>query len=142
MATIAPPLRHSSYGPHPASSVLLPACINRWFLCQEQIRQMLADALMGVIAQNLLKKKPKGRVAALEILIVNTAVANLIREGKTFQIPSSMQVGAREGMVLLNDALLKLVAEGVVEPGEAMSKTMDKKDFEQKLRVAFGGQSS
>lgn len=109
---------------------------------QEQIRQMLAEALTGVIAQNLLKKKPKGRVAALEILIVNTAIANLIREGKTFQIPSSMQVGAREGMVLLNDALLRLVADGVVEPGEAMSKTGDKKDFEQKLRVAFGGQSS
>ena len=73
---------------------------------------------------------------------METAIANLIREGKTFQIPSSMQVGAREGMVLLNDALLRLVADGVVEPGEAMSKTGDKKDFEQKLRVAFGGQSS
>ena len=107
---------------------------------QEQIRQMLAESLQGVIAQNLLKKKTKGRAAALEILIVNTAIANLIREGKTFQIPSSMQVGAREGMVLLNDALLRLVAEGQVEAAEALNKAVDKKDLQQKLRVAFGGE--
>lgn len=107
---------------------------------QEQIRQMLAESLKGVIAQNLLKKKTKGRAAALEILIVNTAIANLIREGKTFQIASSMQVGAREGMVLLNDALLRLVAEGHVEAAEALNKAVDKKDLQQKLRVAFGGE--
>jgi twitching motility protein PilT len=106
---------------------------------QEQIRQMLADALKGVIAQNLLKKKGgKGRVAALEILIVNSAISNLIREGKTFQIPSSMQVGGREGMILLNDALLKLVADDKVDAAEAMSKAVDKKDFQQKLQTAFG----
>lgn len=107
---------------------------------QEQIRQMLAESLKGVIAQNLLKKKTKGRAAALEILIVNTAISNLIREGKTFQIASSMQVGAREGMVLLNDALLRLVAEGHVEAAEALNKAVDKKDLQQKLRVAFGGE--
>jgi twitching motility protein PilT len=107
---------------------------------QEQIRAMLSESLQGVIAQNLLKKKTKGRAAALEILIVNTAIANLIREGKTFQIPSSMQVGAREGMVLLNDALLRLVAEGEVDAAEALNKAVDKKDLQQKLRVAFGGE--
>ena len=105
---------------------------------QEQIRQMLADALKGVVAQNLLKKIPKGRIAALEILIVNSAIGNLIREGKTFQIPSSMQVGGREGMVLLNDALLKLVSEGQVEASEAMNKAADKKDLQMKLKTAFG----
>jgi twitching motility protein PilT len=105
---------------------------------QEQIRQMLAESLKGVVAQNLLKKKGGGRVAAIEILIVNTAISNLIREGKTFQIASSMQVGAREGMVLLNDDLLRLVSEGQVEPGEAMSKAIDKKDLDMKFKTAFG----
>jgi len=105
---------------------------------QEQIRQMLAEALKGVVAQNLLKKKPKGRIAALEILLVNSAIANLIREGKTFQIESSMQVGGREGMVLLNDALLKLVSDGLVDAAEALNKCVDKKGLQQKLQTAFG----
>ena len=64
---------------------------------QEQIRVMLSESLKGVVAQTLLKKKGGGRVAALEILIVTPAVANLIREGKTFQIPSLMQTGQGAG---------------------------------------------
>ena len=86
---------------------------------QEQIRTMLADSLKGVIAQVLCKKKEGGRAAALEILLGNAALASLIREGKTFQIPSIMQTSKRQGMVTMNDSLLRLVKEGAVEAKEA-----------------------
>jgi twitching motility protein PilT len=93
---------------------------------QAQIRTMLATTLKGVIAQNLLRKKPKGRVAAMEILIVNNAVASYIREGKTHQIPMAMQTGRNLGMVELNTALIDLVRKGVVEAEEAYTKAVDK----------------
>ncbi len=93
---------------------------------QAQIRVMLSASLRGVIAQVLCKKIGGGRVAALEVLIVNSAVSNLIREGKTFQIPSIMQTGKKQGMMQLNDALFELVAKGLVEPHEAYLKTIDK----------------
>ena len=104
---------------------------------QEQIRAMLASSLKGVVAQNLLRRKGgKGRVAALEILVVNAAIANNIRDRKTFQIPSLMQVSAKLGMVCLNDALMKLVLDDTVEAEEALSKAVDKEDLRQKLIVA------
>jgi twitching motility protein PilT len=93
---------------------------------QEQIRQMLAESLKGVISQTLCKKIGGGRVAAREILLTNPAISNLIREGKTFQIPSIMQTSRRLGMVTLNDALLDLVDKGQVEPKEAYTKAVDK----------------
>ena len=93
---------------------------------QEQIRQMLAESLKGVISQTLCKKVGGGRVAAREILLTNPAISNLIREGKTFQIPSIMQTSRRLGMVTLNDALLELVDSGQVEPKEAYTKAVDK----------------
>ena len=96
---------------------------------QAQIRVMLSGSLRGVIAQNLCRKIGGGRVAALEVLITNAAVSNLIREGKTFQIPSMMQVGRGAGMVTLNDALMALVKNKVVEPREAYQKAVDKEDF-------------
>ena len=88
----------------------------------------------GVIAQTLCKKVGGGRVAALEILVCNTAVANLIREGKTFQIPSMMQVGKAAGMVALNEALLELVTKKLVAPEEAYAKAVDKGGFEAALK--------
>ena len=93
---------------------------------QEQIRVMLAASLRAVVAQVLCKKIGGGRVPALEVLIVNSAVANLIRERKTFQIPSIMQTGKGKGMVQLNDALFDLVTKGIVEPREAYHKAIDK----------------
>ncbi len=93
---------------------------------QEQIRVMLAESLKAVIAQVLCRKKGGGRVAALEVLMAIPAVANLIREGKTFQIPSIMQTGRKYGMITLNDSLLQLVKDGVVEPQEAYTKALDK----------------
>ena len=80
---------------------------------------MLCESLKGVIAQTLCRKIGGGRVAALEVLIVNTAISNLIREGKTFQIPSMMQVGKALGMQTLNDALADLVKNKLVAPEEA-----------------------
>ena len=102
---------------------------------QEQIRLMLAGSLRGVVAQNLLKKKGGGRVAAQEIMFVTPGVASNIREGKTYQIPSAMQTGARYGMVLLNDALEKLVKADLVEPMEAYDRSIDKEEMAKKLKA-------
>ncbi|HJS74273.1 MAG TPA: type IV pilus twitching motility protein PilT [Vicinamibacteria bacterium] len=93
---------------------------------QAQIRVMLADSLKGVVAQVLCKKKGGGRVAALEVLIGTSALASLIREGKTFQIPSIMQTSKKQGMTTMNDALFALVKQGAVEAKEAWMKSGDK----------------
>jgi len=103
---------------------------------QAQIRIMLSESLKGVIAQNLCRKIGGGRVAALEVLLVNSAIGNLIREAKTFQIPSMMQVGRASGMVALNDALMDLVNKKLVEPDEAYAKAVDKAAFEGLLKRA------
>ncbi len=103
---------------------------------QAQIRTMLAASLKGVVCQNLLKRKEKGRVAAMEIMVVNVAIANNIREGKTYQIPSSIQVGKRLGMQLLNSDLIELVCQEIVEPMEAYHNAVDKDDIVAKIRAA------
>jgi twitching motility protein PilT len=103
---------------------------------QSQIRTMLSESLRGVIAQTLCKKIGGGRVAALEVLIVTSAVSNLIREGKTFQIPSIMQVGKAVGMVALNESLMTLVTKKLVAPEEAYLKAVDKPGFEGLLKRA------
>ncbi len=100
---------------------------------QQQVRVMLSESLRGVIAQTLLPKKGGGRIAALEVLIVTPAISNLIREGKTFQIPSAMQTGKNLGMVMLNDALVDLCKRGLVEPKDAYIKAVDKPGFEMLL---------
>jgi twitching motility protein PilT len=87
---------------------------------QQQIRVMLAEALKGVVAQRLLTRKGgKGRVAAFEILKATPAIANMIREGKTFQIASAMQIGKKDGMISLDQYLADLVTQGRVEQAEA-----------------------
>jgi twitching motility protein PilT len=87
---------------------------------QGQIRAMLAESLQAVIAQVLLQKKGgKGRVAAQEILMASTGVRSLIREGKTYQLPSAIQTGAKYGMQSLEQALAKLATNGLVEASEA-----------------------
>ena len=101
---------------------------------------MLSESLKGVVAQTLLKKKGGGRVAALEILVVTSAIANLIREGKTFQIPSAMQVGKSLGMQTINDAVIDLVKGGVVEPQEAYDRAIARKEMALLLtRSGFKG---
>ena len=79
-----------------------------------------------MVSQTLCKKIGGGRVAALEVLLVNPAVSNLIREGKTFQIPSIMQTAKNVGMKLLNEALCELVATKQTTPEEAIAKAVDK----------------
>ena len=102
---------------------------------QEQIRVMLAESLKGVVSQTLCRKKGGGRVAAREILLSTAAVSSLIREGKTFQIPSVMQTSKRLGMVTLNDALIDLVDRDLVDPKEAYMKAVDKVNFVQMLKT-------
>ena len=101
---------------------------------QAQIRVMLSESLRGVIAQTLCRKIGGGRVAALEVLIANGAISNLIREGKTFQIASMMQVGRGQGMVTLNDALADLVRKGVVTAEEALLRAVDKPALDALLK--------
>jgi twitching motility protein PilT len=93
---------------------------------QSQIRIMLSESLKGVISQMLCRKIGGGRVPAMEVMIGIPSVANLIREGKTFQIPSIMQTAKKHGMVLMNDSLTDLVRKGLVEPREAYAKAVDK----------------
>lgn len=102
---------------------------------QEQVRTMLSESLKGVISQVLCKKIGGGRVAAREILLVTPAVSNLIREGKTFQIPSIMQTSKRLGMITMNDTLLDLVEKKLVEPKEAYMKSVDKGSFVVQLKA-------
>jgi twitching motility protein PilT len=102
---------------------------------QSQVRVMLSESLRGVIAQTLCKKIGGGRVAAREVLLTIPAVSNLIREGKTFQIPSIMQTNRKAGMVTLNDALMELVEGKLVEPKEAYMKAVEKAGFAAALKA-------
>jgi twitching motility protein PilT len=103
---------------------------------QSQVRTMLSESLKCVVTQTLCKKVGGGRVPAMEILVVNSAVSNLIREGKTFQIPSVMQTGRAHGMQLLNDALLELVRKKVVLPKDALAKAVAKAELRKMLEAA------
>jgi twitching motility protein PilT len=100
---------------------------------QNQVRTMLSESLKGVLSQTLCKKKGGGRVAALEVLLVTSAVSNLIREGKAFQITSVMQTGKGLGMCTLNDALMDLVQKGLVSVKEAYFKSVSKSEFKALL---------
>jgi len=101
---------------------------------QEQVRTMLGESLKGVVCQQLLKTTDgKGRVAALEIMLGNAAIGNLIREGKTFQIPSMIQTARNEGMQLMDTHLMELLNTGKITAGEAYRCAADKKTFEPKL---------
>ncbi|MFP3912963.1 MAG: type IV pilus twitching motility protein PilT [Desulfobacteraceae bacterium] len=102
---------------------------------QEQIRNTLSDGLRAVVAQNLFKRiDKKGRVAALEIMIATPAVRNLIREGKTFQIPSMIQTGRKFGMQTLDDAIMTLLNKRIIGPEAAYAKCNDKDKFRPYLK--------
>ncbi|MHC5035004.1 MAG: type IV pilus twitching motility protein PilT [Planctomycetota bacterium] len=96
---------------------------------QAQIRVMLAGTLKAVISQTLCRRKVRGRVAAFEILVVYSAVANLIREKKTFQLQSVIQTGKKYGMVTMNESLMNLVEDGFIGLDEAFSSSIDKQDM-------------
>jgi twitching motility protein PilT len=92
---------------------------------QAQVRTMLAESLLGVITQMLLHKATGGRAAALEILIGTAAVRNLIRESKTHQLPSAMQVGGKVGMQTMEAAVMNLLNRGVVTLDEVRTRMPD-----------------
>jgi twitching motility protein PilT len=100
---------------------------------QAQIRTMLSSTLKAVITQALCRRKVKGRVAAFEILVVHSAVQNLIREKKTFQLPSVIQTGKKYGMVTMNESLIQLVEDGFIDLEEAYSKSVDKQDMNDRV---------
>jgi twitching motility protein PilT len=100
---------------------------------QAQIRVMLSSTLKAVITQMLCKRKGGGRVAAYEILIVHSAVSNLIREKKTYQLNSVIQTGKKYGMVTMNESLMSLVARDIVEMDEAYAKSTDKQDMNERV---------
>jgi twitching motility protein PilT len=103
---------------------------------QNQIRNTLSTSLRCVVAQNLFKRADvKGRCAALEILVCNTAIGNLIRENKTFQIPSAMQLGKKQGMQTLDDAIMELVQKKWISPEEAYDKAIDKNRFMSMVKL-------
>src|SRR6266702_6260513 len=102
---------------------------------QEQIRATLADSLQAVVAQTLFKRRDtRGRCAALEILIATPAVRNLVRDGKTFQIPSVLQTGKKFGMQSLDDAILDHLEKGRIHPEDAYLHCLDKARFRAFLR--------
>ena len=96
---------------------------------QSQVRSVMSDVLKGVVAQTLVKKKGGGRMAALEVLVVTVAVANLIRESKTVQLPGIMQTSKALGMSLLNDELARMIETHKVEMDEALAAAADKEDL-------------
>ncbi|MBI2947957.1 MAG: type IV pilus twitching motility protein PilT [Verrucomicrobia bacterium] len=97
---------------------------------QNKIRATLSESLRGVVAQNLFKRiDKKGRVAALEILVFTTAIANLVREGKTHQIPGMIQVGKKLGNQPLDDAIMEHLRMKRISPEEAYEKCLDRKKF-------------
>ena len=101
---------------------------------QEQVRAMLSESLKGVVCQQLLRTTDgKGRVAALEIMLGNAAIGNLIREGKTFQIPSIIQTAKGEGMQLMDAHLMELLNSQKITAEEAHRCAVDKRIFEAKL---------
>ncbi|MEW6427917.1 MAG: type IV pilus twitching motility protein PilT [Thermodesulfobacteriota bacterium] len=104
---------------------------------QAQVRSTLADALKAVVSQTLFKRVDvKGRCAALEILICTPAVRNLIREGKTYQIPSAMQTGKKYGMQTLDDAILELLQKGWIAAEDAYMNAIEKSKFVKFLKKA------
>lgn len=99
---------------------------------QAQIRTQLATSLKAVISQHLLpKSNGSGRIACFETMIVNDAIANLIRENKTYQIPTVMQTSARDGMMILDNELMRLVNSGIIDLETALLKCTDKKIFQK-----------
>jgi len=102
---------------------------------QNQIRSTLSDGLRAIIAQVLFKRTDKkGRIAALEILIATPAVRNLVREGKSHQIPSMIQTGKKYGMQLLDDAIMDILNKGWISADDAYAKANDKKRFRDFLK--------
>ncbi len=103
---------------------------------REQIRIMVAESLRGVVSQQLVPRQDgTGRELALELLVNTTAVASLVREGKTFMLPGVMQTGKKIGMIMMDDALIDLVNQGTITADEAIGRAVDPPTMRQTLGV-------
>src|SRR5437764_2785893 len=107
---------------------------------QDQIRTQLSTALIGVLSQALMPKKPEGLVAAYEMMVVTPAISNLIRENKTYRIDSSIQTGRKHSMFLMDDSLFKLWKEGLVEKEEALARAMRPAELAGKIAQVEKGE--
>ena len=106
---------------------------------QEQIRTQLSTSIIGILSQALLPKIGGGRVAAYEMLVVTPAIANLIRENKTFRITSAIQTGQKQGMQLLDDHMFKLWQQGIVEKKEVLFRANNVDDLKARIAKAERG---
>ncbi len=106
---------------------------------QDQIRTQLSTSIIGILSQALLPKIGGGRVAAHELLVVTSAIANLIRENKTFRINSSIQTGAKYGMQLLDDHMFRLWKDGIVNKEEVLVKANAPDEMRLRLQRADAG---
>ena len=104
---------------------------------QNRIRATAAEAIRGVICQTLCAKIGGGRAAAFEVLVVNNAVASMLREGKMHQIETIMTTQRKLGNVVLNEDLARLVNQRIVDANEAMSKTLDRGDLAKRIEPAL-----
>lgn len=106
---------------------------------QEQIRTQLAASIIGILSQALIPRKPKGLVAAYEMLVVTPAISNLIREGKTFRINSSIQTGRKFGMCLLDDSLFNLWKNGLCDDKDVLYKSNQPGELRSRIERAKRG---
>ncbi len=106
---------------------------------QEQVRTQLASSIIAILSQALLPRKPKGLVAAYELLVVTPAISNLIREGKTFRINSSIQTGKKFGMMLLDDSLFNLWSNGLCEEEHVIGKSNNPGELKSRIERAKRG---
>jgi len=106
---------------------------------QDQIRTQLSTSIIGILSQTLLPKIGGGRVAAYEMLVIDSAIANLIRENKTFRITSAIQTGQKKGMQLLDDHMFKLWKQGLVEKKDIMVKAAAPDELANKIALAERG---
>ncbi|MFZ4646579.1 MAG: type IV pilus twitching motility protein PilT [Gemmataceae bacterium] len=106
---------------------------------QDQIRTQLSTALIGVLSQCLMPKKPEGVVAAYEMMTVTPAIANLIRENKTYRIDSSIQTGRKEGMFLLDESLFRLWKNDLCEKEEVLMRAQKPAELAARIAQAEKG---
>jgi twitching motility protein PilT len=106
---------------------------------QDQIRTQLSTALIGVLSQALLPRKPEGLIAAYEMMVVTPAIQNLIRENKVYRIDSTIQTGRKHGMFLLDEHLFRLWREGLVDKEEVLLKTSKPQELAAKIAAAERG---
>jgi twitching motility protein PilT len=109
---------------------------------QDQIRTQLSTALIGVLAQTLMPKKPDGLIAAYEMMVMTPAIQNLIRENKTFRIDSAIQTGRKHGMFLLDECLFRHWRNGLVDKEECLMRAQRPADLAAKFAAAERGEGN